>query len=603
MATIRSTLSLNDKMSAPLKAINNAMHSTLSAMRAVKGNNFDETFSKAEMAIKQADEELNKFNNDVDKNKNKINSSLGTLIKWAAVLKGIKTLVDLSDQTSQTTARLDLMNESFQAQNKSLNTTQEIQDAIYASAQKSRVSYQALSNTIASLGNQAGGAFASVQELIDFGDNINKLFTVSGMDTTAIESTMYNLTQSLSSGKLLGQDYRILKQNAPQMIQYLQQYYGVTRSKLDDMVSAGKVSAQDIKNAMIKASDDINERYKKMPVTFGQVWTKFKNTASKALQPVLKILSMVADGLEKVVDFLSSHMYILYILAAAIGALAIEYIVLNAAAIGAKIAQWALNSAMLACPATWVILIIVALVAALLYLWETNDNVAYWMLYAWDVLKVGMRVAVSGIKALWIGLVTIVGGVCAAVLQYVQNLVNKMIDAANIGVKVANAFGANKSEFEHKTFADDFTNKYTDYIKDLSSDLTDYWGKNVWDYSGQLNQSRDERTKNRAKLGSSIQNALTEAKGIVDTVDDVTGTDGSGSKAIKTTTNDDLLSDEDIQLLLDVATRDYKLNYQQVTPNITLTFGDVRETADVDSILDQVADRLEEIYDGNLEVE
>lgn len=599
MATIRSTLSLNDKMSAPLKAINNAMHSTLTAMRAVKGNNFDETFSKAEMAIKQADEELNKFNNDVDKNKNKVNSSLGTIIKWAAVLKGVKTLVDLSDQTSQTTARLDLMNESFQAQNKSLNTTQEIQDAIYASAQKSRVSYQALSNTIASLGNQAGGAFASVQELIDFGDNINKLFTVSGMDTTAIESTMYNLTQSLSSGKLLGQDYRILKQNAPQMIQYLQQYYGVTRSTLDDMVSAGKVSAQDIKNAMIKASDDINKRYKKMPVTFGQVWTKFKNTASKALQPVLKILSMVADGLEKIVDFLSSHMYILYILAAAIGALAIEYIVLNAAAIGAKIAQWALNSAMLACPATWVILIIVALVAALLYLWETNDNVAYWMLYAWDVLKVGMRVAVSGIKALWIGLVTIVGGVCAAVLQYVQNLVNKVIDYANFAIGIANKFGANKEEIQKKTFADDFTNKYTGYIKDLSSDLTDYWGKNVWDYSGQLNQSRDERTKNRAKLGSSIQSALTEAKGAID---DVTGNDSTGGKALKTTTNDNLLSDEDIQLLLDVATRDYKLNYQQVTPNITLTFGDVRETADVDSILDQVADRLEEIYDGNLEV-
>ena len=124
-----------------------------------------------------------------------------------------------------------------------------------------------------------------------------------------------------------------------------------------------------------------------------------------------------------------------------------------------------------------------------------------------------------------------------------------------------------------------------------------------WNKSGELNASRQERTENRNKLGSAIKSALTETKGAVDAVGDVTGTDGSGSKAIKTTTNDDLLSDEDIQLLLDVATRDYKLNYQQVTPNITLTFGDVRETADVDSILDQVADRLEEIYDGNLEVE
>lgn len=600
MATIRSTLSLNDKMSSPLKAINNAMHSTLSAMRAVNGNKFDQTFANAEIAIKKADEELNKFNNDVDKNKNKVTSSIGTLIKWAAILKGVKMAIDLSDETSQTTARLDLMNQSFTAQNKSLNTTKEVQDAIYASAQKSRVGYQALSSTIASLGNQAGGSFASMQELIDFSDNINKLFTVSGMDTTAIESTMYNLTQSLSSGKLLGQDYRILKQNAPQMIQYIQDYYGVTRAELDKMVSAGKVSAQDIKKAMIKASDDINKKYKEMPVTFGQVWTKMKNVGIKAMQPILKILGMLADALEKIVDFLDSHIYILYIVAAALGALAIEYIVLQGAAIGAKIAQWALNSAMYACPVTWIILLIAALIAVLIYLWETNDKVAYWMLFAWDVLNVGLGVAVSGIKALWIGLVSVVGGVCAIILQYVQNLVNRMIDAANVGVKIANKFGAKKEEFQHKTFADDFTSGYKNYISGLSADLTDYWTSNVWNKSGELNASRDERTKNRAKLGNSIQSALTEAKGAID---DVTGNDSTGGKAIKTTTNDDLLSDEDIQLLLDVATRDYKLNYQQVTPNITLTFGDVRETADVDSILDQVADRLEEIYDGNLEVE
>ena len=603
MATIRSTLSLNDKMSAPLKAINNAMHSTLSAMRAVNGNKFDQTFANAEIAIKKADEELNKFNNDVDKNTNKVTSSIGTLIKWAAILKSVKMAIDLSDETSQTTARLNLMNQSFTAQNKSLNTTKEVQDAIYVSAQKSRVGYQALSSTIASLGNQAGGSFASMQELIDFSDNINKLFTVSGMDTTAIESTMYNLTQSLSSGRLLGQDYRILKQNAPQMIQYIQDYYGVTRAELDKMVSAGKVSAQDIKKAMIKASDDINKKYKEMPVTFGQVWTKMKNVGIKAMQPILKILGMLADALEKIVDFLDSHIYILYIVAAALGALAIEYIVLQGAAIGAKIAQWALNSAMYACPVTWIILLIAALIAVLVYLWETNDKVAYWMLFAWDVLNVGLGVAVSGIKALWIGLVSVVGGVCAIILQYVQNLVNRMIDAANVGVKIANVFGANKEEFQHKTFADDFTSGYKNYISDLSTDLTDYWNANVWNKSGELNASRQERTENRNKLGSAIKSALTEAKGLVDTVDDVTGTDGSGSKAIKTTTNDDLLSDEDIQLLLDVATRDYKLNYQQVTPNITLTFGDVRETADVDSILDQVADRLEEIYDGNLEVE
>ena len=73
-------------------------------------------------------------------------------------------------------------------------------------------------------------------------------------------------------------------------------------------------------------------------------------------------------------------------------------------------------------------------------------------------------------------------------------------------------------------------------------------------------------------------------------------------KAVKTTTDDKLFDSDEIQLLLDIATRDYKLNYQQITPNITVTFGDVRETADVDLVMEQVATKLEEIYDGNLEV-
>ena len=61
---------------------------------------------------------------------------------------------------------------------------------------------------------------------------------------------------------------------------------------------------------------------------------------------------------------------------------------------------------------------------------------------------------------------------------------------------------------------------YKNYISDLSTDLTDYWNANVWNKSGELNASRQERTENRNKLGSAIKSALTEAKGIVDTVGD-----------------------------------------------------------------------------------
>lgn len=132
--------------------------------------------------------------------------------------------------------------------------------------------------------------------------------------------------------------------------------------------------------------------------------------------------------------------------------------------------------------------------------------------------------------------------------------------------------------------------------------LEDESGKTI-SMAAEFDATRDERNASRQKIGMDLGSAAGDLSGAIqDGLDDVMGTDSSGGKALKTTTDDKLISDEDIQLLLDVATRDYKLNYQQVTPQITLTFGDVHETADVDGILDEVATRLEEIYDGNLEV-
>lgn len=44
------------------------------------------------------------------------------------------------------------------------------------------------------------------------------------------------------------------------------------------------------------------------------------------------------------------------------------------------------------------------------------------------------------------------------------------------------------------------------------------------------------------------------------------------------------LSDEDFKLLRDIAVKDYNLYYKQITPNVNIKFGDVRETADVQDV-------------------
>ena len=220
------------------------------------------------------------------------------------------------------------------------------------------------------------------------------MFVISGQDSTQIQSTMYNLTQSLSSGALMGQDYRILKMNAPQMVKILQDYYGVNRVELDKMVSAGQVGANDIKNAMLGASQSINSQFEKMPVTWSQTVTKIKNEAFMAFEPVYervsemlngekfsgfldrvsplitKLADIVLDALENIGTVLGWASDNLDILIPAIEAAVVGWATYELVAHGAETAQKLLNAAMDANPIFLIISAVMALITAITSLWE-----------------------------------------------------------------------------------------------------------------------------------------------------------------------------------------------------------------------------------------
>ena len=126
------------------------------------------------------------------------------------------------------------------------------------------------------------------------------------------------------------------------------------------------------------------------------------------------------------------------------------------ATLSATAAQWGLNTALLACPITWIVILIIALIAVLTYLWFTNDKVAYAILYVWDALRLGIMVAGLGIQAIWYGLVlaimylwlvvqtcilgmmgawygfqTGIEAVCLGVLSIFQGLYNGIVSIVN----------------------------------------------------------------------------------------------------------------------------------------------------------------------------
>ena len=595
MATIKTTLSLNDRMSKAFVNITTAMKSSLDVMKSIKSENIGDTFNKAAADINRAERAVQEFNDSIkeqDESSKKAVPSLKSLLGAYVSFKSVQGIINQADTLANTRARLNLIKQEGES-------VDALSDKIYASAQRARTSYQATSDIVTKLGMQAGEAFNNNNDqIIAFSELLNKVFTTSGLDSTGIESVMYNLIQSLSSGALLGNDYRILKQNAPKMIKIIQDYFGVTRAELDDMVSKGKVTANAIKAAMFGAADEINSEFEQMPMTFSQAWTMFKNSALKAFEPVLVGLSTVLQGFTKFFNFLSENQYIFYIAAAGATALAIVYGILNASAIKAAVGQAILNNAMLLCPATWIIIALMAVAGVLIYLWNTNDDVAEGMLTTWDYFLNGIEMFGYYFKKVFYDILNFIGNMNVSILQTVESIVNGTIEFINLFIRALNTIpGVAIDEISYRATigqkaAEVEARKQADRQSDLDTMLN-----NVYSNALERENTRADRLTNRKKIGQSANDIFG-----TDQFSKLIGTDSTGASALKTTTNDSLLSDDDVKLLLDVATRDYKLNYQQMTPNVTLTFGDVMQTADIDEVMDELADRLDEVYYSNLEV-
>lgn len=275
---------------------------------AVQGmNEINETLKKILASSVKVTNQQDRHNNKIkqaDGSANKLLSTVKSLVAVAAGFTIGKELFGLSDEMTQTTARLNLMNKGFQAKdvssgapaqetqgneaiNNSLQQTEQLQEKIYLSAQRSRTSYLDTADVVAKLGQRASDAFSGSDEVLAFAENLNKQFKIAGASQQEIASASLQLTQALGSGVLRGEELNAVFEAAPNVIQTIADYLDVPIGKIRDMAADGLITSDIVKNAMLSATDKINEQFDSIPMTWADAWNMMKNAGVYALDDVL----------------------------------------------------------------------------------------------------------------------------------------------------------------------------------------------------------------------------------------------------------------------------------------------------------------------------
>lgn len=386
-----------------------------------------QTVDNTERYIRDNTNEQMQFNDAVYAGTTQTDALTGAIKRVVAAyvsIQSVQKALNLSDELTQTTARLDMMVSSYNTLNGTMQTTDELTQMIYQSAQNSRASFRDTAASVAKLGNNARDAFASTGEIVQFAELVNKQFTIAGASSTEASNAFLQLTQALGSGVLRGDELNSIFEQAPNLIQTVADYMDVPIGQIREMASEGQITADIVKNAMFTATDDIDAKFNSMPMTWGQLWSYYSNQALMTFQPVLQRLNEIANDANmrtaltgvmnalsgaatvalNVIDvmvtggaFIVDNWSMIAPVIIGVGtALAVYNGVLilhnayeaasnglkmiaairavahgtataaeTAATTGASAAQIAFNAALYACPLTWIVLAIIAVIAAI----------------------------------------------------------------------------------------------------------------------------------------------------------------------------------------------------------------------------------------------
>lgn len=648
MATITSTIKLNDQFSSKVKDMTNTLQ--------IFNNTCNQTTI---IAMTTADElrGINDSSKTAGGGIDSLASKLKTLINVAALMATAKKAIDISDDLTSMNARLQMVADNYRLTGTQVDA---FTNSIYAAANAARGSFDSMASLVARLGNNATEAFNSADELVTFAEGVQKLMTIGGASTQEASNAMIQLSQALASGVLRGDELNSIFEQAPNLIKLVAEEMGVTMGEIRSLASEGKITADIVKSAILDSMDDINNQFEQMPMTFGQAMTQVQNYALQAFTPVLTQLNgmlnsatgqqLIADAMTLIataasiasdaLTVLGNAIQFVYdnlstiapVIEAVVAAYAAYNIVTGLAAVftaahgvaatvasafmalfkastdGATAAVTAFNTALNACPLTWILIAIMAVVAAVVlfanYLASTGGVAES----TFSVICGWISVVIGWFKNLWTNAKIVAENIPIAIsmgCSLAKAAFYRLASAAMSAIaKIANALNAIPGITFDTSGLEAAARDYAEKSVATAQGAEKYKDFVSYDYMSAYNEGAQWGNE-KVSAASSLANKLSSLGDLqsaggdyaAQTAANTGSTAGSSGKtagntgAIKNKLDD---TEEDLKYLCDIAERDAINRFTTASIAVDMVNNNtISSGLDLDGIIDGLTGRLQ----------
>ncbi len=620
----------NDKTNNELESIRGKLNQAVSiqetlnkAMSRMDISTANSAYQQLNSVIDSAERNIrdnlnaqNQFNNTIREGTGAA-SALGPILRGVLVSVGhafsAQKVIALSDSITQSTAKLNLMNDGLQS-------TEQLNQMIFDSAQRARAPYMDTASAISKMGLNAGSAFSSNKELIAFMEQVNKQFVIGGATAQEQSNAMMQLSQAMSTGTLKGEELNSILDAAPGIARTIEKNMGWAEGSIKQYAEKGEISAQVIKASLLNMADETNAKFNSMPMTFGQVITSIQTAL---LQQFFPVIQAIGQGATFINDHWSTIAPIFYGVAAGILITALVFGVADLAAKG-------FFTTVLANPVTWIMIAMaaaIAVVVAVIYKFvqSVGGLQVAWLICVNEVLnrvntlKLGLMMAwmnmqnsidnmLFGFEVFRVGVQNTIGNMKVKVLNTLQSLVNGAIDRINKLINIANSVGGLSIQLiDHFEFGTDAAIEEQIKQRQRAADLmvkNDINAKakadRLSDYERAVRAVDDARMQRRARIESAKADAsgrAAEGDGAAGAYDsDVAGNIGkTADNTARMADNMDAL-DEEINYMRDAAEQEVINRFTLAELKIDLTNNNTLKTetdfAQMNGMLNNLTDEI-----------
>ena len=163
--------------------------------------------------------------------------------------------------------KINALVEEFGAANKQITSAvgemenmDAVQGQVLQKANAARLTYTDMAGYVSNLA-KAGSDIFPVDDAIQFTSTVAKLMKTNGRNDSAISSMMEGFNKSFQKGIVDTETLNKMLEQAPETANVLAQSLGVAKSQLLDMASNGKMTVQQLKDAFMDASGEIDAAF------------------------------------------------------------------------------------------------------------------------------------------------------------------------------------------------------------------------------------------------------------------------------------------------------------------------------------------------------